>query len=479
MKDKNNYLENYLRKKLEDYSETSDGWDKPDSNVWAQAQQGISVFDKSKKVRFNALWKVGFFLFLLFSIGYILFIQRENQYLKLKLDKKTEEIHQNQEIAVSEKKLLKETASLIIENEKLAVQNETILKQKNDLEQLVKYQQKAIFQLKNDNQTLQKSLKNNTAIASTENTEQSNEKELRTKKTYGNTAIVSEQNITLLSKKLIKLKSLDFPKLNTSTPLISFKSKRKKFETGYEYALLGLNIPIESGFDDFDKTSSNNRIYSHAHGFYFAYAPKKNLYIRTGLRTTSTSIQQSSKLGVVYDKSGEYVKQNGEIGNDFGMSTKTPFSDTKSDISVDIPQGADLENGDLLLVNFSDYQDLRYFQIPLGLEYFHGRGKWQWHLQGGVQWNQIVLGNYTLKTEIYAKDQKLPIDKIKVSNKPKSSKQYFSTYAGFGLNFQISEAFHARADLAYTYDFIKNTSKDFSNSQLFNNAFKLGLNYRF
>ncbi len=479
MENKNNNLEDFLRKKLSDFSEISDSWDKPDAGVWVQAQQEFPGFAKSKSFRFDTFWKVGLFLLLLFSIGYIIFLQRENHVLKLELDKKTEEIWQNQEIAVSDENLLEKSTTIIADNEKLATQNKLLYKQKTEIEHLFRLQQESIIRLTNENQGLQNSIKKNTSLAPA----LSNISDIKSGSTKnintGKAIAKDHQSIHFLFKKTNKIEGPGFPKLDVSISFIPLKKKRRKFEVGYEYALLGLNIPVETGFGDLSKNKSNNRVYAQAHGFYFAYAPQKNLYIRTGLRTSTTTVQQNSKLNVEYDKSGEYIKQNGAIGNDLKFDTKTFDNHTKSDITVEIPQGAAIENGDFLIVNFSDYQNLRYFQVPLGVEYFYGKGRWQWHLQGGIQWTQITFGDYTLNAKIYTKDEELPVDKIKVYSKSQPSKQYFSSYGGFGLNFQISETLHARADLAYTYDFINIKSKDFSNSQFFSNAFKLGLNYRF
>ena len=148
-------------------------------------------------------------------------------------------------------------------------QNLLVSKQKIEFEKLTNQRQQTIYQLKKENQKLQSSLKNNALTTLNELAGQSNEEVQKTEKINKKPTLASEQNIAFLSRKETKLESPDLPKLNSLTPLISFKKNRKKFEVGYEYALLGLNLLVETGFDNFNKNISSNRIYAHANGFYF------------------------------------------------------------------------------------------------------------------------------------------------------------------------------------------------------------------
>jgi opacity protein-like surface antigen len=167
------------------------------------------------------------------------------------------------------------------------------------------------------------------------------------------------------------------------------------------------------------------------------------------------------------------------MANDISLSSRTPYNELESKITLTIPQDANIKTGDWLAFTIYERIRQRYYQVPIGLEYFHGRGRLQWQLQGGALLNKVVFDDYLLKAWVESKSEGLPIDKVKVITKVVPSKNYAGVYAGIGLNFQVTEHWHTRAGMTYNYDFINNNKTGISNSQLIGSAFRLGLNYRF
>ena len=467
----------FIRDQFSRFDEMDDGWDRPDASVWEQAQRQIPVAAKPVWMNGMAMMASAAGILLLLAGGYILSLRQEVSELKTALETEQAEAQQaNDEVSVLEKKYAEERAALISENEKLQLENSGIAKQKNKEERQLRQQRQTI-----ENIALQKTLKKQSAAPVAETSEPDQNSALAELTEPATTAPVSGQNLASLPQKPTLLQAQRVADFNIPTRITPVKARSDRFEIGYEYALLGLKVPLQSDLKAKNTTTAdpvNKTIFTHSHGVLFGFSPKQNWFIRTGLRTAQLSMEQYQKSGVFYDKSGEYLKPDGATANDVSLNSRTPYSELESEITLAIPSDANLKTGDWLAFTTYERFRQRYYQVPVGVEYFHGKGRLQWHLQGGVQWNRVVFEDYLLKAWAESKNWGVPVDKVKVLTKDIPSKQFMSAFAGIGLNYRLTGHWHARAGMTYSYDFINNTT-GISNSQLIGNAFKLGLNYRF
>lgn len=468
-------MEDFLRNKLNEFEESNDGWDRPDAGVWERAQGQIIAAPKSTLKPKSLVW-AGVLALLLLMAGYTWHLQQ--QLADLQSDLKTQHEKLTQQQLLAKENHNAEMRELTSAHEKLQSANASITKKNEGLEKLVKQQQATISSLKTNYQSLQKTnhKADKTSIAGIQPIETADLAVIESQ----NPKAVSLENMTLLPAKAIALESSELPTLVVPVKTVLPQKHWPKFEVGYEYALLGLKIPVQADFKDLNaiSTPASKTVFTHAHGVYFAYSPKRNWFVRTGLRTAQMTLEQSQESGVYYDKSSEYLKPNGTTANDISLAVRTPYSELESEITLDIPQDANLKTGDWLV--FGTYERLRqrYYQVPLGISYFHGNKRLQWQLQGGMQWNKVVFDDYFLKAYVWSKTKVLPVDKVKVLTKDVPSTQYLSAYAGIGLNYQLTQSWHLRSGLAYCFEF-NDKSNEFSNSQKIANAFSLGLNYRF
>ncbi len=472
-------MEDFLKNKLNEFEDSNDGWDRPDPQVWEQAQ-GQILAPVTPVGMTSTFVKAGVVLLLLMMGGYIWYLQQQKNDLQIAFDGQGEQLEQlSQELASVEEKNLAEHQGLALKNEELHAENTAISNKNAALQKQFQQQQQVISLLNNKNKSLLKARNQAVALHVLQKDNPLNSQVPSQEKNETPLTLTS-LNIHLLPEKQFLLHSEPLKTPEVPVQTIPNIQRWEQFELGYEYALLGLKIPIQSDFKDLNSTANtvNKTVTTNSHGVYFAFSPKRNWFVRTGLRTAQMTLEQTSEAGVYYDKSSEYLKPNGTTANDISLNVRTPYSELESEITLDIPQDANLKTGDWLL--FGTYERIRqrYYQVPIGVSYFQGLGRLQWQVQGGVSWNKVVFDDYFLKAYVQSKTNDLPVAKVKVLTKDVPATQYMGAYAGLGLNYRLTQSWHVRTGLTYSYDF-NNKSNKFSNSKGITSAINLGLNYRF
>ncbi|GJM33567.1 MAG: hypothetical protein DHS20C18_25680 [Saprospiraceae bacterium] len=479
MEDKNNNLGDFFRKKFDDFDESGGDWMRPDRAVRDEVLQQIDVSGAAKPnyAKFILIAIIG--LFLLATFGYIFYLQQQVVDLKTALQIQNEQSEaSNMAVASLEKKYLNEKTRLLLKSEQLQCSNDELVQREKDLDGLMQSQQSAVLQLQEENRILQKKINDSVLTPIAKNNVLDEVADAKENKLKMN--LVQKLPALLINPFTF---NENYPlKLSLPTQIRPLKSNRKRFEIGYEYALLGFDMAINRTFENqrlASESAQTNKISTPSHGFYFAWSPKKNWWIRTGLRNTSIQLQRRFVLGLAYNRTNETTRPGEPIRNELLLKTSTAFTEIKSAFDISIERGQELQEGDLLEVRIQDHLSLKYMQIPLGIEYFYGSGKLTWLFQGGFQYNRISFGDYRFITTVEARGRILPVDRRRILSQAFSNKQFLSTYAGLGLDYQIFNGWHARGSFNYHYNIIKNSTNEFPGSSKRGTALKLSLNYRF
>ena len=241
-------------------------------------------------------------------------------------------------------------------------------------------------------------------------------------------------------------------------------------------------MPVNRTFEQqrvISETLQSNRISTNAHGVNFAYSFKRNWWFRAGIRSVSFDFQNAYSMSVAYDGTNERPLSDGTISNELALRPSTSYSELRSTIPLIFEPIQRLDDEATLEVRILDRHQFNYLQIPFGVDYFYGTSKLKWLIQGGFQWNRISSDGYYFTSFFEVERRPILIDERQISiGSNVGSKQFFSTYGGLGLDYEIFKNWHARAAFNYHYNFIQNTI-NLINSTKSGTTFKLGLNYRF
>jgi len=465
----------FFRNNLNKPDNSGDAWDRPDTNVWADAQAEIFAEETEEKRSFAWLWLLAFLLISSVIGTYIWSLKKQ----VLELEKTTEK----QKIAVKEQEKrilnLEQNAQLIKQNhsekiENLKAEQVAILEEKEIVQKELLSHQNSIFQLQKENERFEKQRELVQKLPSTKTLEvRTQDSKLFLKPISSLTNSIKDLAVTDLAK---------MPALTIAKLIKKEKAERGKLKITYDYSFLNLKMPATNVEKEESKSIFNveNAVYlAPVHGLSIAYSPKKNLYIRAGIQQTKGKTERIWKISEEYDKSGEYLDAEGKVNNDLNYTFNTPYVAHDGAINVKIPEETELEDKANLYAEISDYQVFDYKKFSLGAEYLLGQKKLQWQLNAGLSWNSLSFEEYFSKANVKVNGEFLAIEKVGINQKSESNKSFMGLYSGIGLNYNISSHWSVGANLNYNLNLISNQKNEFAVSDLLAREVGLSVAYSF
>ena len=529
MENMDNNLEDFFKNQLNRFDEPNEDWAKPDPSDWEKVASQVPMFNKPPFWTLSNLSIIGLSTVLVCSIFYIWHLKTEVSTLEENIQIQDINIERVQkEIKIIDEKYIKQQAIIEEENEDLKQEYQNITQQNLSLQNITKKQQKAISEIyKIQNNPTSKTLKENDKSTS-ENRQSSNKKTNKdnvtplkansksklsdnktqppiaehqpsTKGKTAKTNVVKDEIKNIYSLEMLPLTDVEMNKVTQNMRLpkenISVddnKNKRKKFnirlpkvsisniQLGYEYRLQEMYIPSKIDIvelESFSDEHNGNGNYIGLHGLTLNVPLSKNWSIETGARFSNSQLEYSSYSEAIYNTENEYTLTNGTIGKTINIEQETPFSTTKTEVQLLFDADKKLaDNEDFSW--FSDgYQELKTFQIPLGISYQYKKKKLKGLLGAGLQWNKIAFGDIDYKMSFFNQDYEFRAltSPSEVTSDIKRL-NYFSAYSMLGLEYQILKDWSIRATGTYNFHLNKTTSDLWNNS---GKTVSLGFQYQF
>lgn len=480
MADNKNNLEGFFKNRINDFDKSTDGWDLPNESVWRNARNDFPNYPQKKKWN----WKLGALIVIVSTLvlegGYIYYLKNE----LVKTSKGIEIIqgqrgNKNNTIAIIEKEVFKIESEL--EKRKLNKQNLIVSPtQKNQIP--------IGFILNQDE--LNKSI--NRGSASTQiylnSKDELNSFSIGNIETTGlrNDFKIAVAESTPISFSFIEIENV-FPikKLDLiseyNVVIPKLKQKKEKFELEINYNSLNFETPLTYDFEklekkDFGENESSFPIQFKGGGLHLSYNIRTKLWLSVGLRRTIGGFENIFVDKLIYDKSGEYIDNEGKIINEFKIITQTGFSDSGSSIDFEIPNGTNINDGDLFEAEWNYSQKYKFTNIPVGVNYYMGNDELNCFIKVGLGWNKVSLGKHFVEARLSYDNEILPIKRNQESEKELSS-QFVNGFVGAGLDYKLNPIWNARASFILEKNFIQKSEVLRSNST--SKVFNIGLSYRF
>ena len=506
----NNNIGDFFRKRL-DGDMSNEDWANPDMEIDNKVLNQISHPNKPiSKGWGGVILKSGIGILLLLMGGYIIYLNQELSAAKNELIGRTDIVESikselNLEDNSNTKTIeLKDAliAKLEAQNENLFLENEKLLRENTD--QSINSGQREVIKLNTENDDAIKILREEKEILLAENQKlnQLTEHLLAEKNVLEGKLNEQEQSYTQMEKdnnilkdSLSLLSSLVAENMNSETekipeeePIVPEEKtdtkNHKRFAMGYEYSRQKWDIPINRTFSEQRLVSENGRnenISTNVHGLDFAFSPKQNWLIKSGLRFTQLNVESTYNMGLAYSPVNETPDPlSGGIFNTLNVNTKSSFLTSDNSVNVLFEPNRAPEEGSLLEYQAEDNLSINSWQIPIGLERQFNAGRTFLFIQGGVQLNSISIKEYTFRTTILDSERNpLNIVRESLDAQGVNNKLFLNIYGEFGIEQPIFQEWYLRAALNYSYNFLKNNSSNISNQAKTGTAFRLGLNYRF
>ncbi len=480
MEENNNHLGDFLRKKLDDFDESAGSWNAPDPEVRGNILDRITAPAPAAPTTSPIPVIVLVALLQIAAIAYIWYLQNQIGQLESHLKQQPQAGQVNLTDPALVEKYAAEIASLKAENTQLRAAGAEREGREAQLNQQARTQLTTINQLRAENRFLQGRLAERPPAQLDKLPDQPHSTD---KKQPTAALALSAPSLPSPGLKMLSAPEQQFPEIALLPTLPITRAKAsKRWEAGYDFALLRMDIPQTRSFKNqrlASENTQNNRVTTAAHGLSFAYSPAPHWWIRTGLRTATINHQSRSRLGLAYNRTNESDLPNGDKANELTFTTRTAYSETRGAFNITLERGAELEEGDLLEITIRDQQRLQYLQAPFEIAYFSGAGRLQWMLRSGLQWNQLSFGDYTFTVFTEARGRPILVNRGRVLSQDIPVRHFISAQAGLGLNYRLFGQLYARASANYSYQFINHNHSDISGSANTGADLTLGLHYRF
>lgn len=210
--------------------------------------------------------------------------------------------------------------------------------------------------------------------------------------------------------------------------------------------------------------------------FNIAYSPIKNLWIRTGVQAGINTDDNKEEAVIVYDDAQEYLLPSGDRGSDLVINTFTGYTEVENTLALRLP--STIVNGDLLELEYQQKLSMKHLHIPLSVEYFFGKKKWQPFIHVGAKWNLFQYEYTGSYFELKSDNQEINFN-LKEGSTNAETIQYISLMTGVGMSCNLRPKLSLRGTVGFEMNHMltnETTTFMYSTNGI---SVGLGLHYKF
>jgi hypothetical protein len=229
-------------------------------------------------------------------------------------------------------------------------------------------------------------------------------------------------------------------------------AKKGRFEVGLDLGILRTSTEFLMRYKEFSRgvqISGFKYHHSPSMGLKFTHILHKNWWLRAGFRYGYSKWSDDILFQSSYNKSGEYILPNGDIGYDLTLVASGQFAEVESHVNVSITNASSLDDGDLIVSDFLLEHTFSWFQVPIGVEYRMGKKRFNYMVEGGISLNQAAINNFNIEGLIEGSNARLLINKIEYP--PSNINRFVEFYLGAGVRYNLKSNLivHANCNLRF------------------------------
>ena len=459
MEDNYDKLDGFFRNRLRDESRSEDHWDRPDPQVWEQAQARLTDHSENKNWRF-AYWP--WFLLGNLLLGtlltYIVILHQTNTELKEDLAKQyqvaisyqqetqkqtakyqSKIIELEEEIVTIKKESVREISSVrqqIITNHKKATSDATQMALQYDQKIRALSQELALatyYLQTTTSQIIQNGDANPSQAQTSANSPQK----------WGMLAELATASIAPLPVGVTGVE----PQVIVLRPTED-RRVENSWELGIQFGRALTTKDYKANFGEQVRTEElRSNLSNHTLELAIAYSPKTNWWISSGIRFLQYKGESSFKIGTEYDKAKEYLDDEGRKVNDLSLETVNYLQSNSFDVRIFNPTDVALEDQELITGELTHRQHSQLWQIPFDLEYRRQISKWGWQIHAGPTLNYQIVKENEIGGRLEALQRVLAVEVLEDESRGEKADLFLGFEGGVGLSYQLGDFVYARADL--------------------------------
>jgi hypothetical protein len=221
-------------------------------------------------------------------------------------------------------------------------------------------------------------------------------------------------------------------------------------------------------------------LYSGNFGAELKYYVSKRLAIHTGIERSEIKSWSRSEIEFAYDASTEYEMPGGDKENTSPVPMNTPFGEINTEITYRFSGEDEIPDGEPMSSVLETHQEIRYFSIPLGVEYsLLPFSRFNWIAEGGLRYNRAYRDATEFTSRILHFDEDMNVVDEVMTNHPTYTFNYLNFYVGTGLNYQFSESLLVTGSARYFRNITRVNVQDNVSTNVQGFGLKLGFSYFF
>jgi hypothetical protein len=226
--------------------------------------------------------------------------------------------------------------------------------------------------------------------------------------------------------------------------------------------------------------AGNMFLYSGNWGFELKYHISNRFAILTGVEKSEIKSWSKSLVDFAYDVSGEHEMETGEKENTSAVPMPTPFGEIDTEITYRFPGEQQIPDGEMMQSVLETHQEVRYFSIPLGVEFNIIRfSRFSWFAEAGLRYNQALKDATQFSSRIIHEGDEMQVVAEEMTSHPSFTENYLNFYIGTGLNYQFSKSFQINASARYFGNITHVNLQDNMSTYVQGFSLKIGIVYLF
>jgi len=497
-------LESYFKKHLTDENPPEENWNVPSDDVWDKVMPEIQ-----KKRGLFIPWKY-FYLFGILALAVLAFLLwpsgEVNKELKQESNLLSEDPEQKTSVRNSEIEATTALSGEEYKNTSGSTDNSTIKStesseetnqlstennqgknqvaeaipttEKNSTKALIKNDQ-SIF---GENQLAKATTGNKISgtnkkyytTASANDQENKNQIDKLSNRTIGTLLILTETGPLEQSNLMAEVEQEDI-----SVKKLPFNNKGK-FAIGAYFEPTFTSTYINGSTTDGLLETSNQYLYSGNWGFEVNYFLSNRFTLVTGIGKSEIRSSSTSLIEFPYNTANESTMPSGDKENTSPVPMQTPFGEINTEITFLVPASVQFPDGEPMDSEMQTEQELRYLSIPLGVEFNLIRfSRFSWFIDAGIRYNRALKDATTFNSRILHEGDDMEVMYEQMTSHPTYTENYFSFYAGTGLNWQFTKSFQLKASANYFGNITKVNIQDNLSTYVNGFSMKFGIVYIF
>ncbi|MCF6341807.1 MAG: hypothetical protein L3J31_03255 [Bacteroidales bacterium] len=226
--------------------------------------------------------------------------------------------------------------------------------------------------------------------------------------------------------------------------------------------------------------AGNMFLYAGNWGFELKYHISNRFTLVAGIEKSEIKSWSKSLVDFGYDSSTEYMMDNGEKENTSAVPMPTPFGEIATEITYRFPGEQEIPDGEIMQSVLETHQEIRYFSIPLGIEFNIIRfSRFNWFAETGVRYNRALKDATQFTSRILHNGDEMQVVAEEMTSHPAYTENYLNFYIGTGVNYQFSKSFQISGSARYFGSITNVNLQDNMSTYVHGFSLKIGISYLF